>query len=530
KRFGGNKETKKVQKTLLKQQYENFTGSSSKSLPTEWRTHTLIWRNKADLEEQSLDDLFNSLKIYETEVTYTLLQSALSCGSYITPPLTYQTPLSSESDVSMPASPKCDRYQSGEGYHAVPPPYTGTFMPPKPDLVFHDAPNVSETVHTAFHVELNPTKPDKYLSHTYRPSAPIIEDWVSDSEDDSAAELPQNTPSFVQPTKQVKTPRPSVKPVEHSIPAANHKTDIPKSKRLGNSINRKESFVCKSLTHIIKDCDYYEKKMAQTPVRNHAQRGNHQHYARMSHPNPQRHVVPTPVLTKSTLVPLTAARPVTTAVPQPYNDPSFVQPTKQVKTPRPSVQTAEHTIPADHPRKDIPKSKGHRNSKNRKACFVCKSLTYLIKDCNYHDKPLVQKPARNHAQIGNHSHYARMIVPNPQRHVVPTAVLTRSKLVPLTVARPVTTVVPHNNGNPQHALKDKGVIGSGCLRHMTGNMSYLTDFKEINGGYVDVGGNPKVLLRVPRENNMYNVDLKNIDPSGDLTCLFAKATLDESYL
>nr|GEX38835.1 putative ribonuclease H-like domain-containing protein [Tanacetum cinerariifolium] len=40
----------------------------------------------------------------------------------------------------------------------------------------------------------------------------------------------------------------------------------------------------------------------------------------------------------------------------------------------------------------------------------------------------------------------------------------------------------------------------------------------------------QVLLRVPRENNMYSVDLKNIVPSGDLTCLFAKATLDESNL
>nr|GEU79982.1 hypothetical protein [Tanacetum cinerariifolium] len=38
------------------------------SLPTEWRTHTLIWRNKTDLEDQSLDDLFNNLKIYEAEV------------------------------------------------------------------------------------------------------------------------------------------------------------------------------------------------------------------------------------------------------------------------------------------------------------------------------------------------------------------------------------------------------------------------------------------------------------------------------
>nr|GEW73637.1 hypothetical protein [Tanacetum cinerariifolium] len=102
KRFGGNKETKKVQKTLLKQQYEIFSGTSSesldqihyrlqniisqleilgetisqedinlkflRSLPSEWKTHTLIWRNKADLEKQSLDDLFNNLKIYEAEV------------------------------------------------------------------------------------------------------------------------------------------------------------------------------------------------------------------------------------------------------------------------------------------------------------------------------------------------------------------------------------------------------------------------------------------------------------------------------
>ncbi|GJU69928.1 hypothetical protein Tco_1256187 [Tanacetum coccineum] len=102
KRFGGNKESKKTQKTLLKQQYENFNGSSSegldqtydrlqklisqleilgetisqedmnlkflRSLPSEWKTHTLIWRNKPDLDTLSMDDLYNNLKIYETEV------------------------------------------------------------------------------------------------------------------------------------------------------------------------------------------------------------------------------------------------------------------------------------------------------------------------------------------------------------------------------------------------------------------------------------------------------------------------------
>ncbi|GJS62257.1 putative ribonuclease H-like domain-containing protein [Tanacetum coccineum] len=141
---------------------------------------------------------------------------------------------------------------------------------------------------------------------------------------------------------------------------------------------------------------------------------------------------------------------------------------------------------------------------------------------------------------------------------------------------------------------DQGVIDSGCSRHMIGNMSYLTDYEEIDGGYVAFGGNPKggkitrkgtiktgnldfknvyfvrelkfnlfsvsqmcdkknsvlfndteyivlspnfklidesqVLLRVPRKNNMYSVDLKNIVPKGGLTCLFAKATSDESKL
>nr|GFD28717.1 ribonuclease H-like domain-containing protein [Tanacetum cinerariifolium] len=83
--------------------------------------------------------------------------------------------------------------------------------------------------------------------------------------------------------------------------------------------------------------------------------------------------------------------------------------------------------------------------------------------------------------------------------------------------------------------------------HMTGNISYLTDFKEFDRGYVAFGGGAKggkitgkgiirtsdeshVLLNVPRKNNMYGVDMKNIVPKKDLTCLVAKATNDESML
>nr|GEV52615.1 ribonuclease H-like domain-containing protein [Tanacetum cinerariifolium] len=72
KRFGGNKETKKLISQLeilgdsLSQ--KDINSKFLRILPTEWRTHTVIWRNKTDLDDQSLDDLFNSLKIYEAEV------------------------------------------------------------------------------------------------------------------------------------------------------------------------------------------------------------------------------------------------------------------------------------------------------------------------------------------------------------------------------------------------------------------------------------------------------------------------------
>nr|GEX34588.1 hypothetical protein [Tanacetum cinerariifolium] len=122
----------------------------------------------------------------------------------------YDDYLSSESNGSLLPSPIYDRYQSGNGYHVVPPPYTGIFMPPKPDLVFNNAPNDVETDHLAFNVKLSPTNTDTNLSYTHRPSAPIIEDWVFDSEDESETKTPQTVLSFVQPPKQVKSPRPSV--------------------------------------------------------------------------------------------------------------------------------------------------------------------------------------------------------------------------------------------------------------------------------------------------------------------------------
>ncbi|GKG08028.1 hypothetical protein Tco_0333860, partial [Tanacetum coccineum] len=57
------------------------------------------------------------------------------------------------------------------------------------------------------------------------------------------------------------------------------------------------------------------------------------------------------------------------------------------------------------------------------------------------------------------------------------------------VWKPKTNVL--DRGNPQIDLQDQGVIDSGCSRNMAWNMSYLTDYEEIDGGYVAFGENPK---------------------------------------
>ncbi|GJU05510.1 ribonuclease H-like domain-containing protein [Tanacetum coccineum] len=54
----------------------------------------------------------------------------------------------------------------------------------------------------------------------------------------------------------------------------------------------------------------------------------------------------------------------------------------------------------------------------------------------------------------------------------------------------VTTAGP-KAGNPQYTLQDQGIFDSGCSRHMTGNKSFLTDYQEVDGGFVAFAGSPK---------------------------------------
>nr|GEV59268.1 hypothetical protein [Tanacetum cinerariifolium] len=105
-------------------------------------------------------------------------------------------------------------------------------------------------------------------------------------------------------------------PIETSIPATTPKPTSPKSNSSGKRRNRKACFVYKSVDHLIKDCDYHAKKMAQPTPRNYVHRGKHKQYASLTHTNPLKHMLPATLLTQSKPVSITAVRPVSVVVPK----------------------------------------------------------------------------------------------------------------------------------------------------------------------------------------------------------------------
>ncbi|GJR29029.1 ribonuclease H-like domain-containing protein [Tanacetum coccineum] len=239
------------------------------------------------------------------------------------------------------------------------------------------------------------------------------------------------------------------------------------------------------------------------PVWNNAMRTNHQKFY-----NSRRTFAPTAVLTKSGIVPISTARQSSSRAASPV---SAVRPINTA-APKPSVNVAKPRINAFH--------KSHSQS-----------------------RPFYQQTALNNRNLNNKVNTAK--------------------------GKRVTSAVRKqgiNASDPQVALKDTGIFDSGCSRHMTGNKSYLTDYQDYDGGFVAFVGSYKggkitekmcdwknsilftkteclilfpdfklpdenqVMLKIPRKDNMYSFDLKNIVPLKGLTCLFANATNDESKL
>ncbi|GJX14966.1 ribonuclease H-like domain-containing protein [Tanacetum coccineum] len=295
----------------------------------------------------------------------------------------------------------CKKGLGYENYNAVPPPYTGNFMPPTPDLSFI---GLDEFVNKPV------VENCKAMSSEEEPKvvrknddAPCIEEWVSDDEEEDVS----------QPKIEKKIVRPSIV-----------KKKFVKSKQQEKTTRR----------NVI--------QVEQHRQNTHSPRGNQRNWNNM-----------------------------------------------------------------------MSQKLGNNFEMFNKACYVCGSFDHLQVDCNYHQKQFQNKrmikPVWNNSLRVNPQNVSKKTHPCSKRNLVPREVLMKSGLVSVNTAR---------QGNPQMDLQDQGVIDSGCSRHMTGNMSYLTNYEEIDRGYVAFGGNPKggkIIGKVPK---------------GGLTCLFAKATSDESKL
>ncbi|GJT37396.1 ribonuclease H-like domain-containing protein [Tanacetum coccineum] len=456
-------------------------------------------------------------------------------------------------DVATAASPAVeifvnltDKSGSDKGYHFVPPPLTGNFILRKPDLTFMDEIVESENLDVTTVVTPcnDKTVENKGVSNTVESnivrmnntSASIIEDWNSDDK----SEIDYTVRPSTKKIKSVKTVRETDAPKQNKHnPRGNQRNwNNLMSQRLGSDfkMTNKACYDCGSFEHLHYVCD---KKVERT-VWNNSRRVNHKNFTnKMTHPHPKRSFVPQAVLTKSGKLSTAGAA---------------------VNTVR-SVNTAASKPIVNHPRtKTNAFKRGYSQS----------------------SRPFNRHFANKNSIINTNVNTARV------KHTTARdrAVVSENKGKGANAVKASACW-----GNPQQKeYKEKVVIDSGCSRHMTRNKCYLDEYEDYDDGFVSFGDgkgrifrkgkiktgsldfddvyfckelkfNPfsvsqicdkknnvlftdteclvlssnfklldesQVLLRVPRKDNIYSVDLKSVVPTGGLTCFIAKAIIDES--
>ncbi|GJR55373.1 putative ribonuclease H-like domain-containing protein [Tanacetum coccineum] len=342
-------------------------------------------------------------------------------------------------------------------------------------------------------------------------------------------QVSEDTSSFVEspPNVEKETVFPANKKIEFVKPK-NHEKPLKKSVRYAEMYRSPKLVGDKKLDYDCINCTHHQRKMMMS--RNNYNRVDYNYYAKTTHPIAQRNMTPRAVLLKTGLTPLNTVRPVYTAHPKPTvhsarsmthfsnQAQSTVQRTRVVNTARPHIATV-NTVRANR-----------GNAVKASACWVW-------------------RPTR----------------PNGASLIF-----------------------------KRHNYIDAQGRSNGCSRHITKNIAYLLDFKEFDGGYVTFRGGAyggrisgkgtlktdsldfedvyfvnelqfnlfsvsqmcdkknyvlftdaeclvlspnfklrdesQILLKIPRKDNMYSFDMKNIIPKESLTCLVAKATLDELML
>nr|GEZ54957.1 ribonuclease H-like domain-containing protein [Tanacetum cinerariifolium] len=601
KRFGRNTETKKIQKTLLKQQFENFSGSSSedvnlkflRSLPSEWKTHTLIWQNKTDLEDKSLDDLFNSLKINESEMKHSSSTGTDSHNlAFVSSTLTDSTTDSVSAAVNVSAVgtkltastlPNVDSLSNAVIYSF----FASQSSSPQldnEDLKQIDVDDLKEmdlkwqmamlTIKSRRECRSSKDSKRTAVVEPQRRNV-LVETSTSNalvSQCDGTGTYDWSYQAEEEPTNfdlMAFSSSSSNSSSDHEVSSCSKACSKAYYQLQTQYDNLTENFR-KSQLDVISYQTGLESVEARLLV-------NKQNKSVLEE---NIKLLNIEVQLRDTALTTLRQKLDTTKKERDDLNMKSVQLLEQDLFSRPSAPIIEDWV-SDYvednmhqdaipvaptvPLRSKPHSKGSRRTKN--ACFVCKSVDHLIKDCDFYARKLAHRP---YASRDIHKQYALVNHSKSLLHKVTTAAPPLSQSVLTTAARSVSAVKPtfsmtrpklashavsksksplrrhlprRPSSNPSHSpprvtagkasavsaaqdkkgtwvwrpkclildydlrttsasmplkhlftmmhLADPRVIDSGCSRHMTGNMSYLSDFEELNRGYVAFGGNPK---------------------------------------
>ncbi|GJU78634.1 hypothetical protein Tco_1275704 [Tanacetum coccineum] len=335
---------------------------------------------------------------------------------------------SGESDVDN--SPINDIFKTGKGFHAVPLPYIGNYMPLRPDLSFA---GLDDSVYKTKDTDSDNNSVFRPKTDQIKPKFTKINFVKSDENVKSVNK--ENTHKQVEYFKKSQSLR--------EKPVLNNKGRVTGQREI-------------------------------RPVWNNVQWVNHQN--KLTHPHPKRNFVPTVVATKLRQVPVNAAKQ------------NSARAAALISTARPINTVSPKSKVNDALPKTYSYFKAHspvRRAFNQKSAAKTYNLNEKVKT----------------ARVNN-------VTTTGPKAVVSTAVGYGENAVKSSACwiwRPTGNVIDHTSKDSgsymfkrfnyvdlQGRLKsDQGIFNSRCSRHMTGNKSFLTDYQEVDGGFIAFAGSPK---------------------------------------